>query len=86
VDSVTGGELAADAARREADVVLVAGSQLGNLDLPYDNDWGDPAHATLIQIDVDPRHLGVARPLALGLVTDVRGARAGRARASIRHT
>jgi acetolactate synthase-1/2/3 large subunit len=63
---------AADAARREADVVLVAGSRLGNLDLPYDKYWGDAGHAKLIQIDVEPRHMGVTRPLALGIVADVR--------------
>jgi acetolactate synthase-1/2/3 large subunit len=62
----------ADAARREADVVLVAGSRLGNLDLPYDKYWGDPARAKLVQIDVDARHIGVTRPLALGIVADVR--------------
>ena len=32
-----------DAARREADVVLVVGSRMGNLDLPFDKYWGDPA-------------------------------------------
>src|SRR5688572_17240322 len=32
-----------DAAKRGADVVLVVGSRLGNLDLPYDKYWGDPA-------------------------------------------
>ena len=62
----------ADVARREADVVLVAGSRLGNLDLPYDKYWGDPARAKLIQIDIDPRHIGVTRPLALGIVADVK--------------
>lgn len=65
---------AADAARREADVLLVVGSRLGNLDLPYDKYWGDPAHAKLIQIDVDPRDMGVTRPLALGIVADARPA------------
>ena len=45
-----------DVARREADVILVVGSRLGNLDLPYDKYWGDPARAKLIQIDIDPRH------------------------------
>lgn len=58
-------------ARREADVILVAGSRIGNLDLPYDKYWGDPANQKLIQIDIDPRHLGVTRPLALGMVADV---------------
>ncbi len=61
----------ADAARREADVLLVAGSRLGNLDLPYDKYWGDGAYAKLIQIDIDPRHMGVSRPLALGIVADL---------------
>lgn len=62
----------ADTARREADVILVAASRIGNLDLPYDKYWGDPARAKLIQIDIDPRHLGVSRPLALGIVADVK--------------
>ncbi|TFH28888.1 MAG: thiamine pyrophosphate-binding protein, partial [Myxococcales bacterium] len=41
----------ADAARTEADVILVAGSRMGNLDLPYDKYWGDSARANIIQID-----------------------------------
>src|SRR5256712_7270581 len=53
-----------DLAKREADVVLVAGSRLGNLDLPYDKYWGDPATQRVVQIDVDPRHIGVTRPVA----------------------
>jgi acetolactate synthase-1/2/3 large subunit len=61
----------ADAVRREADVVLVAGSRLGNLDLPFDKYWGDPEKARLIQIDVDPRHVGVTRPIELGIVSDL---------------
>jgi acetolactate synthase-1/2/3 large subunit len=63
-----------DLAKREADVVLVAGSRLGNLDLPYDKYWGDPATQQVVQIDIDPRHLGVTRPLALGIVADVKQA------------
>lgn len=62
----------ADVARREADVVLVAGSRLGNLDLPFDKYWGDPARQRVIQIDIDPRHIGVTRPLALGIVADAK--------------
>ena len=62
----------ADAARREADLFLIAGSRLGNLDLPYDKYWGDPARAALIQIDVDARHMGVTRPITLGIVADVK--------------
>lgn len=61
-------------ARREADVILVAGSRIGNLDLPYDKYWGDPEGKQLIQIDVEPTHMGVTRPLALGIVADVKDA------------
>jgi acetolactate synthase I/II/III large subunit len=66
-----------DVVKQEADVVLVAGSRLGNLDLPYDKYWGDSAHKKFIQIDVDPRNMGVTRPLALGIVADVRNALEG---------
>jgi len=68
---------AGDAARREADVLLVAGSRIGNLDVPYDSYWGDPDEKQLIQIDIDPRHFGVTRPLALGILADARPALAG---------
>jgi acetolactate synthase-1/2/3 large subunit len=60
-----------DLAKREADVVLVAGSRLGNLDLPFDKYWGDPKTQRLIQIDVDPRNIGVTRPVTHGIVADV---------------
>ncbi|MFN8160238.1 MAG: thiamine pyrophosphate-binding protein [Solirubrobacterales bacterium] len=66
-----------DRARSEADVLLVAGSRMGNLDVPYDKYWGDPAGQRLIQIDVDPGNLGVTRPLALGIVADAGPALAG---------
>ncbi len=68
---------AGDLARREADVVLVVGSRLGNLDLPYDKYWGDPATQKIVQIDVDPRHLGVTRPISLGIVAEAKSALAG---------
>jgi len=70
-----------DVVKQEADAILVAGSRLGNLDLPYDKYWGDPARQQLIQIDVDPRHMGVTRPLALGIVADVKNALEGLGRA-----
>jgi acetolactate synthase-1/2/3 large subunit len=60
-----------DVVRQEADVVLVAASRLGNLDLPFDKYWGDPAKQTVIQVDVDPRSIGVTRPITLGIVADV---------------
>lgn len=71
----------ADRARREADVVLVVGSRLGNLDLPFDKYWGDPAAQRIVQIDLEPRDLGVTRPLALGIVADARPALEALARA-----
>jgi len=64
----------ADTARQEADVVLVAGSRLGNLDAPYDKYWGDPMHQKIVQIDVDQRNMGVTRPLTLGIVSELRPA------------
>src|SRR5207245_391637 len=70
-----------DVVKQEADVILVAGSRLGNLDLPYDKYWGDPATQRVVQIDVDPRHIGVTRPLALGIVADVKPALASLAAA-----
>jgi acetolactate synthase-1/2/3 large subunit len=62
----------ADLVKQEADVILVAGSRLGNLDIPYDKYWGDPSRQQLIQVDVDPRHMGVTRPLAVGIVADAK--------------
>ena len=63
---------AADELRRQADVVLVVGSRLGNLDVPFDKYWGDAARCKLIQVDIDPRHIGVSRRVALGIVADAR--------------
>jgi acetolactate synthase-1/2/3 large subunit len=63
---------AADDLRRSADVILVVGSRLGNLDVPYDKYWGDPTRCKVIQVDVDPRHVGVSRPVALGIVADAK--------------
>ena len=69
---IYGSSAAGDLVKREADVVLVVGSRLGNLDLPFDKYWGDPAEQRVVQIDVDPRSIGVTRPLALGIVADAR--------------
>ncbi len=68
---------AGDQVRREADVLLVVGSRMGNLDVPYDEYWGDPSGQRLIQVDLDPRNLGVTRPLSLGIVADARNALEG---------
>ena len=63
-----------DTAKQEADVILVVGSRLGNLDLPFDKYWGDPSRQQFIQIDIDPRNMGVTRPLALGIVAEAKNA------------
>ena len=67
----------ADLARQESDVILVAGSRMGNLDIPYDKYWGDPAKQKVIQVDIDQRNMGVTRPIALGIVSDVKAALEG---------
>ncbi|HEY9159128.1 thiamine pyrophosphate-binding protein [Candidatus Binatus sp.] len=67
----------ADLARSESDVILVVGSRMGNLDIPYDKYWGDPANKKLIQVDIDQRNMGVTRPLALGIVSDAKSALEG---------
>lgn len=66
-----------DTARAEADVLLVLGSRMGNLDTPFDKYWGDPEGGRLIQIDLDARNIGVTRPLSLGIVGEVRDALEG---------
>jgi acetolactate synthase-1/2/3 large subunit len=63
---------AADELRRNADVILVVGSRVGNLDVPFDKYWGSPTNCKLIQVDVEPRNIGVSRPVALGIVADAR--------------
>lgn len=62
-------------ARREADVLLVAGCRLGEYDgwgMPPL--WGDPAAQKTIQIDADPMSIGLNRPVDLALVADARAA------------
>ncbi len=66
-----------DLAKQEADVVLVAGSRMGNLDLPFDKYWGDPDAQKIIQIDVDPGNMAVTRPITLGMVADLKPALQG---------
>ena len=67
----------ADELRRNADVILVVGSRIGNLDVPFDKYWGDPSACRMIHVDIDPRHIGVSRPVALGIVADAKATLAG---------
>ncbi len=59
-------------ARREADLVLVLGSRLGETDFwgkaPY---WARPEDQKLIQVDLDLEHLGNNRPVDLAVQGDV---------------
>lgn len=71
----------ADAARRESDVILALGTRLGSLDVPYDKYWGDRTTQKLIQVDIEPRNLGVSRPLAIGIISDLVSALDGLSRA-----
>jgi len=64
---------ALEAARGEADVVLVAGGRIGELDgWGRPPAWGDPARQVVIQVDVDPTSIGLNRPVDVGIVGDAR--------------
>ncbi len=59
--------------RTEADVALVVGSRLGELDA-----WGRPPawsmETATIQIDVEPAHIGLNRPVDIAIVGDAKTA------------
>lgn len=61
--------------RKEADLVLLVGTQLPQLDAhggpPF---WADPTRQKAIQIDVDPEAIGQNRPVDIGIVADARTA------------
>jgi acetolactate synthase-1/2/3 large subunit len=64
---------ALEAARSEADVALVVGGRIGELDgWGRAPSWGDPAQQKVIQIDADPTSIGLNRPVDLGIVGDAR--------------
>ncbi len=64
---------ALEAARTEADVVLVVGGRLGELDnWGRAPSWSDPAEQKVIQVDVEPTSIGLNRPVELGIVGDAR--------------
>jgi acetolactate synthase-1/2/3 large subunit len=61
------------AARNDADVVVVVGARLGEYDgwgMPPA--WGDPESQRTIQIDCDPLSIGLNRPVDLPIVADAR--------------
>ena len=64
---------ALEAARTEADVVLVVGGRLGELDnWGRAPSWGTPSEQKVIQVDVEPTSIGLNRPVDLGIVGDAR--------------
>jgi acetolactate synthase-1/2/3 large subunit len=64
---------ALEAARTEADVVLVVGGRLGELDgWGRAPSWGDPAEQRTIQVDLDPASIGLNRPVDVGIVGDAK--------------
>ena len=69
---------ALETARSEADVALVVGGRMGELDgwgrMPS---WGDPTVQKVIQVDMDPTSIGLNRPVDLGIVGDARAVLAG---------
>ena len=64
---------AAITAHNEADVVLVVGTRLGDLDFfgrpPF---WGDPDVQKTIQIDIEAEMIALNRPVDLGIVGDAK--------------
>lgn len=64
---------ALEAARKEADVVLVAGGRVGELDnWGKALSWGDPATQKVIHVDADPLAIGLNRPVDVGIVGDAK--------------
>lgn len=64
---------ALERARSEADVVLVVGGRIGELDnWGKELTWRDPAVQKTIQIDIDPLSIGLNRPVDVGIVGDAR--------------
>ncbi|MCL7453365.1 MAG: thiamine pyrophosphate-binding protein [Anaerolineae bacterium] len=66
---------ALETARSEADVVLVVGSRVGELDgWGRPPAWGQPSTQQVIQVDVDGASIGLNLPVDLGLIADARPA------------
>ncbi len=59
-------------ARQEADVILALGTCFGELDLCFDEYFGDIQEQKIIQVDVDPRNIGLNRPVFMGIVADAK--------------
>jgi acetolactate synthase-1/2/3 large subunit len=60
-------------AQAEADLVLLIGGRLGDVDFwgqpPY---WGEPDQQKFIQIDIEPENVGLNRPVDVALIGDAK--------------
>jgi len=64
---------AALAAQKDADVVLIVGSRMGDRDFwGRPPAWGDPDVQKTIQIDIDPEMIALNRPVDIGIVGDAK--------------
>jgi acetolactate synthase-1/2/3 large subunit len=62
---------AMETARSEADVALVVGGRVGELDgWGRAPSWGEPAEQRVIHVDMDPASIGLNLPVDLGIVGD----------------
>lgn len=65
--------MAAFMAHQQADLILAVGTRFGELVMwgkpPL---WGDPATQPTIQIDINPAHIGLNRPVDMPLIGDAR--------------
>jgi acetolactate synthase-1/2/3 large subunit len=60
-------------ARKSADVVLVVGTQLGETEFRGQApDWAPPESQKIIQVDIDPRMIGLNREVDLAIIGDAR--------------
>ncbi|RJP17535.1 MAG: thiamine pyrophosphate-binding protein [Candidatus Abyssobacteria bacterium SURF_5] len=60
-------------ARKNADVVVVIGSQFGETEFRGQApDWGKPEAQRVIQIDIDPERIGVSREVDIAIIGDAR--------------
>lgn len=62
-----------DSIRNEADLVLILGSRLGETDWwGKQPNWANPSEQKTIQVDLEEEFIGRNKPVALGIVADVK--------------
>ena len=79
--------LGAITAQTTADVVLLVGSRLGDIDFwgrpPF---WGEESKQRFIQIDIEPQNIGLNRCVDLALVGDAKATLSALLKAVKKHT